>query len=114
MADQSCILGKSMSIRGSISGSEDLVVEGHVEGSIALASHLRIGETGTVKADVDVGDLTVSGALEGEIRASNAVALQAGSRVKGNMRAAKVSIDGAASYCGRIEMDVELPEDMAG
>lgn len=103
-----------MSIRGTISGSEDLVVEGRVEGSITLANHLRVGETGTVKADVDVGDLTVSGALDGEIRSSNAVTLHAGSQVTGSIRATRISIDEGASYRGRIEMDVELPEDLAG
>ena len=102
-----------MSIRGTISGNEDLVVEGRVDGSITLTSHLRIGETGAVKADVNVNDVTVSGALEGEIRSSNGVALHSGSQVNGNIRAARISIEDGASYRGHIEMDVELPEGLA-
>ena len=112
MAGQPCVLGKSIGINGTISGEEDLVIEGRVEGKINLASHLHVQASAIVQADVDVADLTVDGTLRGDVQASNAVVLRANAQVVGNVQAAKLTIDEGASFSGRIQMDVTLPEGL--
>lgn len=109
MADQPCIIGKNITIRGNLSGGEDLVVEGRVEGTVNLSNHLTVESSGIVEADLDVEDLTVNGTVHGDIRASRSVAINASARVVGNIRAPRIIIEDGARFKGRVEMDVQLP-----
>src|SRR5581483_9740934 len=62
-------IGKSVTIRGDISGSEDIYVDGHVEGSIQLnGNSLTIGPNGHIKANINARNVTVSGSVEGNIQ----------------------------------------------
>jgi len=66
-------IGKSVFVKGELSGSEDLYVDGQVEGSIALkANSLTVGPNGQVKASVDAKGVVVQGKLEGNIQAASA------------------------------------------
>src|SRR5579863_312088 len=67
-------IGKSVVIKGELSGSEDLYVDGQVEGSISLKSNsLTVGPNGQVKATVDAKGVVVQGKLEGNVQASEQV-----------------------------------------
>lgn len=104
------IIGSGITIRGNLSGSEALVIEGRVEGQVSLQNHLTIEESGRVVADLDVENLTVHGQVEGNISATETVTIRATARVVGNVRAPRVIIDEGAVFRGGIEMDFELPE----
>ena len=107
-----CIIGQHITIRGNLTGNEDLVVEGRVEGTIALGNHLTIEKTGVVEADVESEDLTVMGELKGDMAAHSSVSINADAKVAGNIRAPRVIIEDGARFRGNIDMDVELPEGM--
>jgi cytoskeletal protein CcmA (bactofilin family) len=109
MADQVCIIGRNITIRGNVSGGEDLVVEGRVEGTVTLSHHLTVQGSGVVEADLDVEDLTVNGTVQGDIRATRSVSLSADAKVVGNIRAPRVVIQDGARFKGRVEMEVQLP-----
>ncbi len=109
MAGQPCIIGKNITIRGNLSGAEDLIVEGRVEGTVSLSNHLTVEASGVVEANLDVEDLTVNGAVQGDIRASRSVSINADAKVVGNIRAPRVIIEDGARFKGRVEMEVELP-----
>jgi len=80
--DAAAVIGKSVQIKGEVKGSEDLVVEGLVEGSIALSdSRLTVGARARVRANVTARDVVVQGTLEGNITATGRVELRAGSSV---------------------------------
>ena len=113
MADPVCIIGRHIAIRGSLSGAENLVVEGRVEGTVKLANHLTVETAGVVEADLEVEDLTANGTVRGEIQASRSIAINAGARVQGNIRAPRIIIEDGARFKGRVEMDVELPADLS-
>jgi len=113
MADQPCIIGKNITIRGNLTGAEDLVVEGRIEGTVTLSNHLTVQSSGTVEADLDVEDLTVNGAVHGEIRASRSVSINADAKVVGNIRAPRIIIEDGARFQGRVEMDVQLPAGLS-
>src|SRR5271156_7111142 len=67
-------IGKSVIIKGELSGSEDLYVDGQVEGSIALKGNsLPVGPSGQVKASVEAKGVVVQGKMEGNIQASERV-----------------------------------------
>lgn len=110
--DQSNIIGKGITIRGSLSGGGDLVIEGRVEGQIALKNHLTIESSGKVQADIRADELTINGEAAGNIDASSRVAINSSAKVNGDVKAPRVVIEDGAVFNGSIEMDVKLPDDI--
>lgn len=103
-------IGRGITIRGNLAGSEPLVIEGVVEGTIALDNHLTVEPTGKLLADLEVETLTVNGEVQGNITAQQMVSVRAGARVVGNIQAPRVVIDDGAVFNGSIEMHFDLPE----
>src|SRR5687767_10608974 len=106
------IIGKGIVIKGNLTGGGDLIVEGRVEGQIALKNHLTIESTGKVQADIRAEDLTINGEASGNIDASGRVAINSSARVAGDVKAPRVVIEDGAVFNGSIEMDVKLPDDI--
>ena len=111
-SEQVGIIGKGIVIKGNLTGGGDLVIEGRVEGQIALKNHLTIESTGNVQADIQADELTINGEASGNIDASSRVAISASAKVAGDIKAPRVVIEDGAVFNGSIEMDVKLPEDI--
>ena len=110
MAESPCIIAKNTTVKGNLSGDEDLVVAGRIEGGmVALTKHLTVEPTGSVVASVEVEDLTIHGVVRGEIRAARSVLLHAQARVVGNITTSRFCLEEGARFKGRVEMDVPLP-----
>lgn len=109
MADTPCIIGRGITIKGNISGAEELVVDGSVEGHVALKNHLTVNATGQITADIQTQSLMVHGRVSGNIDADDVVSLSAEASVVADIRAPRVVIEDGARFKGRIEMDVDLP-----
>jgi cytoskeletal protein CcmA (bactofilin family) len=112
MAEAPCIIGKGIQIRGNLSGSGDLVIEGRVEGHVSLQDHITIEESGAVVADIETRELTVNGKMSGNSDASDRVSVLATATVLGDIRAPRVVIEDGARFRGNIEMEVPLPKDI--
>jgi len=98
-------IGKSVQIHGEVKGSEDLVVDGTIEGTITLSeSRLTIGPNAHVKANVAARDVILLGALVGDISASGRVELRAGANLTGNIRAGRLSIEENATLSGKVDL----------
>jgi cytoskeletal protein CcmA (bactofilin family) len=110
--EQTGIIGKGITIKGNLTGSADLVVEGRIEGQIALKNHLTIESTGKVQADIRADQLTVNGEASGNIDAGGRVSINASAKVSGDIKAPRVVIEDGAVFNGSIEMEVELPDDI--
>ncbi len=105
-ADAAAVIGKSVQVRGEVKGNEDLLVEGLVEGTIALTdSRLSIGPKARVQANVTARDVLVQGALKGDIHATGRVDLRAGSNMTGDIHAARLSIEENAMFSGKVELN---------
>jgi cytoskeletal protein CcmA (bactofilin family) len=109
MADVPCVIGRGITIKGNLSGAEELVIEGTVEGHIALKNHLTIKETGRITADITTESLLVHGQVSGNIEANDLVSLSSEASVVADIKAPRVVLEDGARFKGRIEMDVELP-----
>jgi cytoskeletal protein CcmA (bactofilin family) len=109
VAENPCIIGKGITIKGNLTGSEELVIEGNVEGHIALKNHLTIKESGRITADISTESLLVHGQVSGNIDANDLVSLSSEASVVADIRAPRVVIEDGARFKGRIEMDVDLP-----
>lgn len=107
-AETAASIGKSVQIYGEVKGSEDLVVDGVIEGTITLnESRLTIGPNAHVKANVSARDVIILGALTGDIIASGRVELRSGSNLKGDIRASRLAIEENAVMTGKIDLAAE-------
>jgi cytoskeletal protein CcmA (bactofilin family) len=98
-------IGKSVVIKGELTGSEDLYVDGQVEGSISLKNNsLTVGPHGQVKASVEAKGLIVQGKLEGNILASDRVDLRKSAVVTGDISTQRISIEEGAYLKGKIDI----------
>ena len=98
-------IGKSVVIKGELSGSEDLYLDGHVEGSIALkGKSLTVGPNGQVKGSVEGKGVVVQGKLDGNILASDRVELRKSAVVNGDISAQRISIEEGAFLKGKVEI----------
>jgi cytoskeletal protein CcmA (bactofilin family) len=102
-------IGKSVVVKGELSGSEDLIVDGEVEGSITLRGQsLTIGPNGRVRANIDARNVIVHGRLDGDIHASERVELRKSASLSGDITTARISIEDGAFFKGGI--DIQKPE----
>lgn len=98
-------IGKSVVIKGELSGSEDLVIEGQVEGKIELRQHvLTIGPNGKIRAQVFAKSVVVLGEVTGNITASEKVDIRDNGVVDGDLVAPRVAIAEGAHFRGSIDM----------
>ena len=98
-------IGKSVVIKGELSGSEDLTIEGHVEGKIELKDNvLTIGPNGRIKASVFSKAVIVLGEVNGNIAASEKVDIRDGGSVDGDIVSPKVAIAEGAHFRGSVDM----------
>lgn len=104
-AEGSTVIGKSVVIRGDLSGHEDLYIDGDIEGTITLKdSRLTLGPNAQIRADIHVRDLIIFGKLAGNINATGRVDLRQSASVKGDILAGRLSIEESAVLSGRVEL----------
>jgi cytoskeletal protein CcmA (bactofilin family) len=98
-------IGKSVIIKGELSGSEDLYVDGQVEGNIELSGNrLIIGPHGQVRANVNAKGVIVQGKLDGNIRASERAELTKSAVVAGDIVTQRVAIEEGAYFKGKVDI----------
>ncbi len=106
------VIGPKIMFKGELTGEEDLLIQGRVEGSIDLkGNHLTIGSQGVIKANVAARTITVEGSVEGDIVAAEHIAIKSASRVKGNLKAERVTLEDGAKFRGSIDMDMDTDSD---
>jgi cytoskeletal protein CcmA (bactofilin family) len=112
-ADGSTVIGKSVTIRGEVSGKEDLYLDGVVEGTISLTEgRLTVGPNARVLADVHVKDIIVFGYIQGDIRATGRIELRGSAEVAGNIVAGRMSVEENAKIQGRVELSEAAREEL--
>jgi cytoskeletal protein CcmA (bactofilin family) len=98
-------IGKSVVIKGELNGSEDLTIEGHVEGTIQLRDHvLTIGPNGKIKAQVFAKAVIVLGEVTGNVTASDKVDIRDNGSVDGDIISPRVAIAEGAHFRGSVDM----------
>ena len=98
-------IGKSVVIKGELNGSEDLTIEGHVEGTIQLKEHvLTIGPNGKIKAQIFAKSVIVLGEVQGNVSASDKVDIRDNGSVEGDLVAPRIAIAEGAHFKGSIDM----------
>ena len=103
-------VGSSVFVKGELTGSEDVTVDGRVEGRIDLPDHaLTIGPNGHIQADIVAKVLTVFGLVVGGIRARDKVDIRRGGSLEGDLACARLAIQDGAHFCGKVDMQTRQP-----
>jgi cytoskeletal protein CcmA (bactofilin family) len=103
-ADQATI-GKSLVIKGEVTGSESLYIDGRVEGSINLSGNrVTVGRNGVVSANVNAREIVVLGKVRGNLTASDRVDIRSDGSLTGDVVAARISIEDGAYFKGGIDI----------
>jgi cytoskeletal protein CcmA (bactofilin family) len=103
-ADQATI-GKSLVIKGEVTGSESLSIAGRVEGSINLSGNrVTVGRNGVVSANINAREIVVLGKVRGNLTASDRVDIRNDGSLTGDVIAARISIEDGAFFKGGIDI----------
>jgi cytoskeletal protein CcmA (bactofilin family) len=99
-------LGSSLQIKGQIIGSEDLQIDGIVEGPVFLDGHaLTVGSTAHLNSQIQAGEVVVWGKLVGNVHAEGRVEITKDGSITGDIACARITIEDGAQFKGRIEID---------
>ena len=98
------VIGPNIRIQGELSGDEDLVVEGRVEGKISVTKGLRIGPQAQVNAEVKAHHVVIAGRLVGNVVAAERVEILPSGILEGNIRSPKIAIAEGAQFKGSVDM----------
>ena len=99
------LIGRSVIIKGELSGSEDLYIDGQVEGNIEMrGNNLTVGPNGQVRANVNAKGVVIQGKLEGNIQASDRAELKKSAIAVGDILTQRVAIEEGAYFKGKIEI----------
>jgi cytoskeletal protein CcmA (bactofilin family) len=106
------LIGSKLRIKGELYGEEDILIQGHVEGTIEVKdNNLTVGADGHVKADSQATQIIVEGEVHGDLSGEEKVVVKATSNVKGNIVAPRVSLEEGARFKGMIDMSQAEPND---
>lgn len=104
-AEGTTVIGKSVTIRGELTGSEELYIDGRIDGKITLTENrLTIGPNAQVRAELHVHDVVVFGYQEGAIFSTGKVELRQSAQVLGDITASRLSIEENAAVRGKVTL----------
>lgn len=104
-ADRASVLGPTLRFKGELSAQEDLLIHGHVEGTIGPAPKVTIGPEAQVKAGVTADIIVVEGKVEGDLKAQKMIAVRPKANVRGNLEAPVINIAEGAAFNGGVKME---------
>ncbi len=105
-------LGPSLHIKGEITGNEDLLIDGSVEGLVQLDERkLTVGATAKLTADIIAREVVVYGTVKGNLRAKDRIEIKKDGSVNGDLTTARISIEDGAYFKGSIEIDKSGEKD---
>lgn len=108
---RSALIGPGIRVNGDISGDENLVIEGKVDGKILLDNNqVEVGQTGRVNADITAKVIKIAGEVRGDITGTEKVIISRSGNVHGNIVAPRMTLEDGAIFKGSIDMD---PSDSA-
>ena len=99
-------LGPSIVIKGDLTGEEDLVIQGRVEGEIRLTKNsVTVGKNGRVRADIYGNRVHVEGEVRGNLYGDQEIVIRASGRVQGNLTSPRVTLENGSKFKGSIDME---------
>ena|SRR5579863_3214313 len=108
-------IGKTIVICGEVKGSEDLILDGRVEGTVTLSEgRLTVGPNADIAADLTARDVLIMGRVQGNVVANGRVELRAGCNLEGDIRALRLAIEDNASFRGKVDLTQAVSKSPEG
>ena len=112
--DNAMAIGASIRIKGDVTGDEDLIIQGHVDGTINLKGHnVIIRKSAKVHANIEANQIIVEGELSGDMNGDEKVIIRETGNVYGNIIAPRVTLEDGAMFKGSIEMEPRQGQNTA-
>ena len=102
--DVETVIGATVKVDGNFTGSGDVVVEGHVAGTLKTSKDLRIGEGAVVKADIEAANIIVAGEIRGHVKSNGKIELTPTAKVIGNVETQTIAVAHGAVLHGKVTM----------
>ena len=114
---QSSVIGKTLVIKGKLRGSEEIIIEGRVEGDINVKHCVIVGKSGIIKADIEANEVVIKGKVDGNVKAFSKVEIFPEGTLNGNIISQRVVLAEGAVFKGNIDMSSRdekkpVPESM--
>jgi cytoskeletal protein CcmA (bactofilin family) len=106
-------IGPNVTVEGTVTGSEPVVVEGTLRGKVNLSADLRVGTKARIEATVHARNVLIEGKLTGDVSADDRVELVASATVDGNIKAPKIIVAEGAKFRGSVDMGSKVPREGA-
>ena len=108
-------LGRSLAIKGEITGAESLYVDGHVEGSISFPEHrVTVGRNGSVAANINAREVVIMGCVKGNVQCADRLDLRSEGSLMGDVIAQRISVEDGAILKGSVQVRAEQKQKAAG
>ncbi len=108
------VIGPTITIKGDLTGEEDVLIEGRVEGKIELRHHsITIGKNGRIKADIYGKTITVEGDVEGNLYGEEQLVVRQTGNVRGNIVSPRVALEDGSNFKGSIDMSSKKSQESA-
>jgi cytoskeletal protein CcmA (bactofilin family) len=101
------LLGKTLVIKGRVRASEEMVVEGKIDGHITSNSRVVIGKSGMIKADIEASEIVIQGRVDGNVKATAKVEIFPEGILNGNIISQRVVLAEGAVFKGNIDMSLK-------
>lgn len=103
-------IGRSIHIEGTLTGSEDLTIDGTMRGNVKLNGHaLTVGPNGKIEAAISAKTVNIQGRVKGNITADDKIRVGSTSSVAGDLRAPRIALDDGASFAGHVDTGSRKP-----
>jgi cytoskeletal protein CcmA (bactofilin family) len=107
---QRATIGPSIVVKGDLSGDEDLVIHGQIEGEVTLRkNNVTVGKGGRVKADIHGQTIHVEGHVKGNLYGDQEIVIRASGEVEGNIVSPRVTLENGSKFRGNIDMEPKTP-----
>nr|WP_246523231.1 polymer-forming cytoskeletal protein [Neoroseomonas eburnea] len=103
------VVGKGISLQGTVTEAERLVIEGTMESQLLQAQELIISHSGVFKGEVEVEDAEIAGTFDGTLTAKGSLTIRATGRVLGTARSRRLSVEDGGQLSGKMEMITDAP-----
>lgn len=102
------VIGPKIKLKGELTGTEDILIQGEVEGSIDLGDNeINVGSEGVIKANIKARIITTEGSVTGDLEARELITVKSNSKINGNLKADRVNLEDGAKFRGGIDMSLD-------
>lgn len=105
----STVIGSDAKFKGELAFEGGVRIDGQFEGSIKTPGKVLVSQKGSMKAEIEAGNITVEGKVEGNLNAQDRIELNASCKLNGDIKATKLVVKEGATFVGRCEVGGSLP-----